>query len=98
MFAESDLDPIFASYAQSNERLARHLGMPSGVPLFPERGPLPPLYQALSDEDFHRIDARVAELLAERKANRLRNRQSRASPKPRWRRLLSRIGLGGGRQ
>jgi hypothetical protein len=98
MFAESELDPIFASYAQSNERLARHLGMPSGVQLFPERAPLPPLYPSLIDEDFHRIDTRVTELLAERQANRLRNRPSKASPKPRWRRLLSRIGFGGGRQ
>lgn len=96
LFAGRELDEVFASYELSNELLARHLNLPLGAPLFPERGPLPPLYQTLADDDFHRIDARVGELLAERKANRLRNRPNKAPRKTRWQRLLIRIGLGGG--
>jgi hypothetical protein len=98
LFAPDELDSLFASYAQSNERLARHLGLPPGMPLFPDRGPLPPLYQTLPDDDFHRIDARVAQLVAERQANRVRTRPRTARrPKPWWRRLLTRLAFRGGR-
>jgi hypothetical protein len=98
MFSAEQLDRVFAAYEASNARLARHLGFPAGQPLFPERGPLPTLYNELSDDDFHRIDARVAELLAEHKAERLRKRHSQARHQSPWRRLLTRLGLRGGQR
>ncbi len=96
LFAEAEMDRIFGVYEQSNERMARHLGLPLGMPLFPERGVVAPRYEALSDDDFHRIDARVSQLLAEGKAKRVRIRPSKARPKSPWRRLLTRLGFRGG--
>jgi hypothetical protein len=96
LFSEDELDRVFAAYEPSNERLARHLGLPPAHPLFPEREALPSRYEALSEADFHKIDARVTQLLAERQANRVRKRPSKAPPKPLWRRVLRRLGVLGG--
>lgn len=93
LFPDEELDQVFAVHEASNARLAEHLGFPADKPLFPDRGPSPPRYDVLSDEDFHRIDMRLSQVLAERQAKRLPKRPIPRRRKSLWRRLLTRLGF-----